>query len=219
MKPLYKKTQKERLEQYNTTFENALNHPVITPTLAEFGFDEAKLTEGKQLYIVAKNAYDFKITEDDETREAKHELDTKLDELFSIYYPHRKKAKAIFKKDPVTLHLLGIHGSIPTDYLSRMEIIQKFYTEILNDETLQQRFAAIKITLEDLTKANNVAAEVVSNRFEYVREEGESQDATKNKLAALKIIDDWMDDFYDIAKIAFEDNPQLLEVLGVFVRS
>ena len=215
----YNKTQKERLEQYNTTFENALNHPIITPTLAEFGYDEVKLSEGKQIFFVARNAYDFKITEDDETKEAKYGLDTKLEELFSIYYPHRKKAKVIFKNDPVILHLLGINGCIPTDYLSRMEIIKKFYTEILNDETLQQRFAAIKITLEDLTKANNVAAEVVSNRFEYVREKGESQDATKNKLAALKIIDDWMDDFYEIAEIAFEDNPQLLEVLGVYVRS
>ncbi len=100
-----------------------------------------------------------------------------------------------------------------------MEIIQKFYTEILNDVTLQQRFAAIKITLDDLTKANNVAAEVVLNRFEYVREKGESQDATEQKTSALKVIDDWVDDFYDIAAIAFEDNPQLLEVLGVFVRS
>ena len=215
----YNKTQIERLEQYKTTFENALNHPVITPTLAEFGYDEEKLSEGKQLYIVAKNAYDFKITEDDETKKARYELDTKLEELYSIYYPHRRKAKAIFKRDPVTLHLLGINGSIPTDYLSRMEIIQKFYIEILNDETLQHRLSAIKINLEDLTKANNIIAEVVSNRFEYVREKGESQDATEQKTIALKVIDDWMDDFYDIAEIAFEDNPQLLEVLGVFVRS
>ncbi len=51
-------------------------------------------------------------------------LNTKLEELFSIYYPHRKKAKVIFKNDPVILHLLGINGCIPTDYLSRMEIIK-----------------------------------------------------------------------------------------------
>ena len=215
----YNKTQKERLEQYNTTFENALNHPVITPTLAEFGYDTEKLSEGKQFLITANNAFSFKTTEDDETKKARFDFDTKYDELYSIYSPHRKKAKAIFKNDPVTLHLLAVSGSIPSNYLSRMEVIKKFYTEILNDETLQQRFAAIKVTLEDLNKANTLIEEVISNRLEYFREKGESQDATEQKNAALKIIDDWMDDFYDIARIAFEDNPQLLEVLGVFVRS
>jgi len=28
-----------------------------------------------------------------------------------------------------------------------------------------------------------------------------------------------MDDFYEVAEIALEEHPQLLEVLGVFVRS
>ena len=56
-------------------------------------------------------------------------------------------------------------------------------------------------------------------RAEYLREKGESQDSTKIKDAAFAKIDDWMSEFYAVAKIALEDNPQLLESLGKLVRS
>jgi hypothetical protein len=54
---------------------------------------------------------------------------------------------------------------------------------------------------------------------DYLREKGESQDSTKAKDAAFAKLDDWMSEFYAVAKIALEDNPQLLESLGKFVRS
>lgn len=55
--------------------------------------------------------------------------------------------------------------------------------------------------------------------IEYLLKKGESQDATKLKDSAFGEIDDWMSEFYAVAKIALEDNPQLLESLGKFVRS
>ena len=53
----------------------------------------------------------------------------------------------------------------------------------------------------------------------YLKEKGESQDATKIKDEVFAKLDDWMSEFYAVAKIALEDNPQLLESLGKLVRS
>src|SRR5690606_10522184 len=47
----------------------------------------------------------------------------------------------------------------------------------------------------------------------------ESQNATKLKDAAFARVDDWMKEFYFIAKIALEESPQLAESLGRLVRS
>lgn len=52
-----------------------------------------------------------------------------------------------------------------------------------------------------------------------MKEKGESQDATKLKDTAFGELDDWMREFYAVAKIALEDNPQLLESLEKFVRN
>ncbi|MFZ2284028.1 MAG: hypothetical protein WAV86_09145, partial [Lutibacter sp.] len=68
----------------------------------------------------------------------------------------------------------------------------------------------------------NAVAEIAaltSARTEYLREKGESQDSTMSKDKAFREIDDWMSEFYAVAKIALEEKPQLLESLGKFVIS
>lgn len=50
-------------------------------------------------------------------------------------------------------------------------------------------------------------------------ETGEAQEATQDRDAALDAIDDWMAIFIAIARLALEDDPQLLEKLGILERS
>ena len=61
--------------------------------------------------------------------------------------------------------------------------------------------------------------DVEQARAVYLKEKGETQVATQTKDAALAKIDDWMSEFFAVARIALEDQPQLLEVLGKTVRS
>ena len=61
--------------------------------------------------------------------------------------------------------------------------------------------------------------ELETARAVYLRELGESQEATRTKDAAFAKIDDWMGEFYAVAKIALEEKPQLLEALGKSVKS
>ena len=60
---------------------------------------------------------------------------------------------------------------------------------------------------------------IETTRTLYLKEVGESQEATKTKDKALAELEEWMSDFYAVAKIAMEDQPQLLETLGLLVRS
>ena len=70
-----------------------------------------------------------------------------------------------------------------------------------------------------IAKAQHEAALVRQARADYLREKGESQDATKQKDAAFRAIETWLSDFFAVARIALEDNPQLLEALTKIVRS
>ena len=74
--------------------------------------------------------------------------------------------------------------------------------------------ARLAITADSLTAANTLITEVEAERAEYLKEVGESQDATKTKDAAIAKMDDWMNEFYAGARIGLEDSPQLLEALG-----
>ncbi len=56
-------------------------------------------------------------------------------------------------------------------------------------------------------------------RAAYIKEKGESQNATGIKDAAFSKMNDWMSEFYAVARIGLQARPQLMEALGKSVRS
>ena len=209
----------EVLEQYRVSFENVEKQSEIATIMAEFGYDETLLTEGKTLLTKTRAAFDFNKKEDDETSEAYKNFTTLKENLATTYTLHRKKAKVIFRKESTTLNKLSLSGSLPTAYIKWLETVKKFYAVASADSDIQSKLVRLKITTEELNGTIELITNLELARAEYLREKGESQDATKLKDKAFGEIDDWMSEFYAVAKIALEDNLQLLESLGKFVRS
>ena len=214
-----KSTEAGTLELYRVALENVQEQPEIATVMAELGYDSALITEGKQLLEQTRNIFDFNKTEDDETSVAYADFSNRKKDLETIYSLHRKKAKVVFRKDPVTLKQLALDGSLQKSYVKWIETVKKFYTVAATNTEIQGKLARLKVTPEDITATNTKVTELEKARAEYLREKGESQDATKAKDAAFAKIDDWMSEFYAVAKIGLEEKPQLLEALGKIVRS
>jgi hypothetical protein len=212
-------TEAETLEQYRVSLDNVENQSEIASIMAEFGYETETIAEGKTLLAETRQAFDLNKTEDDETSAAYKSYSTLKDNLAETYSLHRKKAKVIFRNDSLTMDKLAVSGSLPKAYIKWLETTKKFYSVAIADPEIQAKLARLKIAVEDLTAGGTLITDLESARGEYLREKGESQDATKAKDAAFAKIDDWMSEFYAVAKIALEDNPQLLESLGKLVRS
>ena len=209
----------EALEQYRVSLENVGNQTEIATIMAEFGYDETLLTEGKTLLTKTREAFDFNKKEDDETTEAYKNFTETKENLAKTYTLHRKKGKVIFRKEPTTLSKLALTGSLPTAYIKWLETVKKFYTVAVSDTEIQNKLVRLKVSTEELNGTIQLISNLEQARSEYLREKGESQDSTKSKDKAFAEIDDWMSEFYAVAKIALEDHPQLLESLGKFVKS
>ena len=209
----------EALEQYRVSFENVEKQTEIATIMAEFGYNQTSLTEGKLLLSKTREAFDFNKKEDDETSDAYNNFSTLKENLAKTYSLHRKKGKVIFRNEPTTLNKLALTGSLPTAYIKWLETVKKFYTVASSDTEIQSKLVRLKITTEEINGTIQLITDLELARAEYLREKGESQDSTKSKDKAFGEIDDWMSEFYAVAKIALEDNPQLLESLGKFVRS
>jgi hypothetical protein len=207
------------LEQYRVTFENTVSQPQIATTMAEYGYDPAKVAEGKALYDSTRQSFDSNQTETDEASAAYATFETKKDQLDNIYSAHRKKAKVVFRDDSTTADKLEISGTMPVAYVKWLETVRKFYKIAIANTDIQTKLARLKISLDDLNAAQALIPEVETLRAAYLKEKGESQDATTVKDTAFAKLDDWMSEFYAVAKIAMEDNPQLLEALGLVVKN
>ena len=207
------------LERYRVALENVEAQTEIATIMAEFGYDSAMIEDGKNLFTKTRQAYDLNVKEDDETSQAYSNYKAKMNQMEDTYSLHRKKAKVIFRKDLEVMKRLVLDGSVPKAYVRWLEIVKKFYSEMLSDTELQTKLSRLKVTADDLNSANALLTELEAARADYLREKGESQDATTAKDTAFTELDDWMREFYAVARIALEDNIQLLEALGVIVRN
>lgn len=135
-----------------------------------------------------------------------------------VFKLQRKKAKVIFRNDSLTADKLEISGEMPRTYIKWLEAAKKFYSVATTDTDIQTKLSRLAITADALTAANTLITELEAAKAEYLKEVGESQDATKAKDAAFAKMDDWMSEFYAVARIGLKDNPQLLEALGKIVR-
>jgi hypothetical protein len=212
-------TEAETLEQYRVSLDNVENQSEIATIMTEFGYDTAMIGQGKALLAETRQSYDANKTEDDETSAAYNSFSNLKEDLDKTYSLHRKKAKVVFRNDSLTMDKLAVSGSVPKAYVKWLETAKKFYSVASADTEIQSRLARLQISTEDLTAGGTLITNLEAARAEYLREKGESQDSTKIKDAAFVKIDDWMSEFYAVAKIALEDNPQLLESLGKLVRS
>lgn len=214
-----KLTNEAALEQYRVSLDNAEAQPEIAAIMAELGYDSTVIGEGKALLAETRATYDDKMREADETSAAYDHFSHIREQLEDTFDLHRKKAKVVFRNDPITLDKLAISGTLSRTYVKWLEAARKFYSVISSDTEIQNRLSRLNLTAENVTAANTLIADLEAARAEYIKEKGESQDATKSKDAAFVKIDDWMRDFYAVARIGLEDKPQLLEALGKNVKS
>ncbi len=187
------------LEQYQIALQNAKTQPIIADEMAELGYDTTKITEGKLLLGATIKTYNFNKQEGNETIEASAIFKKEKEALDVLYKKHRKKAKAMLRKNPELLKKLGVYKRMPNAYINKIETIRKFYTDI--DQEILEKLTVVKITDQDITAGIAQVQKVAQSRAEYLREVGESEDATKQKDVAF-------------ANIALEDHPQLMEALA-----
>jgi hypothetical protein len=118
----------------------------------------------------------------------------------------------------LTTDKLAISRDMPRTYIKWLEAAKKFYSVASTNTDIQTKLARLAITAESLAAVNTLISEPESAKAEYLKEVGESQDATKANDAAFAKMDDWMSEFYAVARIGLEDSPQLIEALGMIVR-
>lgn len=209
----------QALHNYEVIFTNLITQPEIKIAMAEYGYDEAKVNEGKELYTAARTAYDNNRSEIAQSTAARAAFDAQADTLFNTYATHRRHTKVYYRRQPEIIKQLNINGQLPRAFAARLQEAQNFYNLLAGTPALLTPLATFKITADTVKEAQKQIDSTLALRAEYFREKGESQDATKVKDAAFRAIEMWLSDMFAVARIALEDTPQLLEALTKVIRS
>lgn len=205
-------------QNYGTIFENINKNDVLKTELAEYGYDETEIAKGKALYDDASQKLDLNKTETAEEKLAYDAFAKKFGELKKTYASDRKKVKIIYKDDDRTLSALAVKGVASIRTVALLDDMDTLYKQLQTNETLRNPLKRLKITDQHIAAQLTLLEEVKKKYSDYLKEKGESQQATKDKDEALAKLEKWVREFYAITKIALEDKPQLLESVGKLVR-
>lgn len=218
MKTYYLSNEK-MLQNYGVMFENLGKDLDLKTELAEYGYDEVKIKEGKKLYDEARKTFDANTKETREETTASLNFQEKYQNFQKIYITHRKKAKIVFDDNAEAFLQLKLKNTPARVIAKFLEETRAFYRLLNTTETLMTLLKQLKVTEQDIEKQLQLLTNVEQAYADYQKEKGESQQATKDKNNAFDALDKWVVRFFKVVKIVLEDKPQLLESLGKTIRS
>jgi hypothetical protein len=155
----------------------------------------------------------------DDQYEATDVLRTARAEVNQIYVRHLKLSRVAFKGSETIAKALKLNGSRATSFTGWFAQIKSFYKNALEKENVKTGLALMGITEDDLQDAFVKVQDVEEKYNQQQYEMGEAQDTTRERDSAFDELDEWMSDFITVSRIALEDKPQYMEMLGVMVRS
>lgn len=207
------------LENYRVLFTNLDEVQDLKTELADYGYDDTKIAEGKALFDHTQQLYDQNKQETAEEKEAYAQFSDAFSTLKKAYSKHRKVAKVALMKKPELWKTLAIDGSLSAAYVKAMQEIKTFYEQAQSHSDAKPLLEKFKINQAVVDAQVAQIQQVETLRAKYEKEKGENQNATQQKNKAFTDLSDWIKEFYAVAQIALDDRPQLMESIGKFVRS
>lgn len=209
----------KNFQTYGNIFENIKNNETIKTKLAEYGYDDQEMAKGNALYTKAIEKIDDNKTKTTEELLSYDNFTIKLAELKKLYAEDRKVVKIIYKNDERHLSSLGVKGKASIRISDILNSADTLYKQLKANPTLRTRLEKVKIDESYVDERISILEEVKALYKSYGLSKGESQQATIDKNKAFADLEEWVREFYAIAKIALKENPQLLESLGKVVKN
>lgn len=212
------KSQTEILESSRIALTNVEENPVIKQLMEELGYNSAKIDEGKTILNAAKTKFNNNHTLEDTRAKAYKAFNHEKIHIETKYARDRKKAKIVFKQDTLLLKELGIKGIIPKSYVKWLETVNLFYNILNTQPSILAQLETIQVNQAHVTEVLAELNELENLKAAYILAKGNGQNETKNKNKAFKSLETDMSDFFAVARLALESEPQLLESLGKYVK-
>lgn len=213
------KKMQDDLQAYGVAISNVLTEKDLQAPLAEYGYEIEVVKEGEALHAEAENLMRSQVKEYDEQYIATDEFNAAWKEAKKLYKNDLKFAKLALRKTVGAADKLHFGGKRKVSFTGWYEQALAFYTVLRAESAYLQKLARFKITDEKLAENETEVRNCLLLLKKQDKEQGEAQQATKERDAAFEEISDWYDEFETVAKIAFTETPQLMEKMGIVVPS
>lgn len=209
----------ETMEATRIMIWNASNDPIIQPRLQIYSYTPEKLEEGKAIWNATDAINKQQAIEQSEQSEATAQFNA----AYSLAKKMVKRLKKICRLAFPDNNSVWNHLNLKTLNISRFEDWQndseKLYENLLGNPQWVSTLGSYGYTPEALSVSQQEVGALKTLQENQHREIGDAQQATKDKAEKYSQLKDWCRHLKGVAQIEFENDPQLLEKLGIRVRS
>ena len=204
----------ERLLAAQVAIDNGLGDAGVLAALSAFGYDQARLGEGRALYEEVLALVNRQKAEYGDQFEATQAVTSAWEEANAAYGVALKVARVAFQGNQKARAALMLGGQRKQTLSGWLEQATAFYSNLLDDAGLMAALGNFGYDRAKLEAGQALVQAVVAANLVQEKEKGEAQEATKQRDAKLDALDGWMSDFKAIAQVALEEHSQWLEKLG-----
>ena len=204
-----------RLESARLALTNALAESDLLNDLTQYGYDEARLQQGKGLYESALSVWQSQQAKQSRRRAATAAYNRAEAAANRAYMRGVKLCRTLYRYDATTYRALGLAGNRDRTFAGKVAQMRLFYTTALGSPEILATLAEYGVSESQLQDDFALVTVLEAARSQREVESGAVQDATQSRRQALTSLDRWMRDFVAIARLALEEHPQRLEMLGL----
>lgn len=196
------------LEQTYGAITNALNDPSLLAALVVYGYHEARLQEGLNLYTHVKQLTQQREQATQAAGEASAMFQSARDRLMTLLQAHRDTARLAYKREAAYTDHLKLTQRLKGATADRLAQAETFYANV--PRAMMEKY---QVPRKELNEAAKLVAQVRDLHAVQRKAQGQVQTLTQARLQALKELEVWMRRFMKVAKVALEEQPQQLEAL------
>jgi biotin operon repressor len=217
----------KKFMHYELAINNAMTKSELLEALSIYGYNETRMKEGKGYLDDAIKLYEQHKTEYADKYGTADSLKKKTQEAYKIFMKTVKVARIAYKNDVNSQKRLALGEERKKTFSGWIDQAERMYKNFLGlsesnvkvNNIDKEAISKFGYNIDKLSKEYELIKKVKDLNMNHKSDTGTAQNATEKKDESIKIIDEWMSDFIKIARIALEDNKQMLEQLGITVKT
>lgn len=204
------------IESVSVLIDNAITENEIQAKLEVYGYTLERLNEGKSLLTILKEQQHQQKADYGQQFAATDAFQGAREVADKTYRRYHKVAQVAFRNNRSATQALGLNNLTKTRVYSQwLDRTSQFYANLLADNDLLAGMTRFGVTREQLEAGKSQVDATENARKARELKKGGAQSATSKRNTAYDNLNNWLSEFRPIVEIALEDEPQLLEKLGI----
>ncbi len=201
----------------HTIIENAIASPEVAAALAGYGYDAARLGEGRSLWGIVDGLAKKQVANYGGQYDATQSFEKAWTAANSAYMKTLKVSRVAFVGDAGAVAALKLYGPRMQTISGWMDQATTLYANLASDARLSAGLVRFGYSAAKLEVEKALVEDLRLEIQAQAQKTGDAQSTTAARDVKLRELDTWISDFRTICRVAFYENPQELEKLGVLV--